>query len=66
MEERTVSGAFDLPGGVPVSLTKDTGQQWDFPNAWPPLVHAIILGFRFESAHAHQTQRPSPRSGLER
>ena len=29
-------GVLDYPGGVPTSLA-NTGEQWDFPNAWPPL-----------------------------
>ncbi|KAG0555208.1 hypothetical protein KC19_12G152100 [Ceratodon purpureus] len=31
------------PGGIATSL-KETGQQWDFPNAWAPLQHMIIEG----------------------
>ncbi|CAG0896196.1 unnamed protein product [Darwinula stevensoni] len=34
---------LDYPGGVPTSLVA-SGQQWDFPNAWPPLVHILIDG----------------------
>ena len=30
-----------LPGGVAASL-QHTGLQWDFPNAWPPLQHALV------------------------
>lgn len=30
-------------GGVPTSLIK-SGQQWDFPNAWPPLQWFTIVG----------------------
>ena len=30
-------------GGVPVSLV-NSGEQWDLPNAWPPVVHALIMG----------------------
>ena len=30
-------------GGVATSLV-DSEQQWDFPNAWPPLVHMGIEG----------------------
>lgn len=30
-------------GGVPNSLS-DTGQQWDYPNAWPPSQYAIVYG----------------------
>ncbi|XP_055902770.1 trehalase-like [Eupeodes corollae] len=29
------------PGGVPNTL-ESTGEQWDFPNAWPPMQHVII------------------------
>uniref|UniRef100_A0A3Q1BSL5 Trehalase n=1 Tax=Amphiprion ocellaris TaxID=80972 RepID=A0A3Q1BSL5_AMPOC len=31
------------PNGVPTSL-KESGQQWDYPNAWPPLQHMLIDG----------------------
>lgn len=31
------------PGGVATSLYA-TGQQWDAPNAWPPLVHMVVEG----------------------
>ncbi|XP_041797035.1 trehalase [Chelmon rostratus] len=37
------SGALDFPNGVPTSL-RETGQQWDYPNAWPPLQHMLIHG----------------------
>lgn len=30
-------------GGIPNSL-QETGEQWDFPNAWPPSVQMIIIG----------------------
>lgn len=30
-------------GGVPTTL-KHTGEQWDYPNAWPPLQHIMIVG----------------------
>ena len=32
-----------LDGGIPTTL-EQTGEQWDFPNAWPPLQHMIIVG----------------------
>ena len=35
---------LDYPGGFPTSLFP-SGQQWDFPNAWPPLQHILIAGF---------------------
>ncbi|KAA8594101.1 hypothetical protein FQN60_004935, partial [Etheostoma spectabile] len=37
------SGALQFPNGVPTSLG-DSGQQWDYPNAWPPLQHMLIHG----------------------
>lgn len=39
------SGALQYPGGIPTSL-KESGQQWDYPNAWPPLQHMLIEGRR--------------------
>ncbi|XP_068632048.1 uncharacterized protein [Battus philenor] len=35
------SGALDFPGGIPTSLIK-SGEQWDYPNAWPPLVSIVV------------------------
>ncbi|XP_076233763.1 trehalase [Calliopsis andreniformis] len=32
-------------GGTPTSLSY-TGEQWDYPNAWPPLQSFIIMGLR--------------------
>ncbi|KAG7217636.1 hypothetical protein INR49_021324 [Caranx melampygus] len=48
MGERAVqylkgSGALQFPNGVPTSL-RESGQQWDYPNAWPPLQHMLITG----------------------
>ncbi|XP_059186792.1 trehalase [Centropristis striata] len=37
------SGALKFPNGVPTSL-RESGQQWDYPNAWPPLQHMLIDG----------------------
>ena len=34
---------LDYKAGIPNSL-KNTGQQWDYPNAWPPSTHMIIMG----------------------
>ncbi|KAI6204877.1 hypothetical protein M3Y94_00728100 [Aphelenchoides besseyi] len=39
-------GAFSYNSGIPTSMHKNTGQQWDFPNAWPPLQHILIEGLR--------------------
>ena len=36
-------GALNFPGGIPTSLWH-TGEQWDFPNAWPPLQSIMIGG----------------------
>ncbi|OXA45583.1 Trehalase [Folsomia candida] len=36
------SGALDYPAGIPTSLRNESFQQWDFPNAWPPLVHMVV------------------------
>jgi neutral trehalase len=32
---------LDSPGGIPTSLM-NSGQQWDYPNAWSPLVHFTL------------------------
>lgn len=48
------SGGLDYPNGIPTSLS-DSGQQWDMPNAWPPLQHIIIEGLSgLHSAHAQE------------
>ncbi|XP_046959382.1 uncharacterized protein LOC124529618 [Vanessa cardui] len=37
------TGALDFPGGIPASI-QNSGEQWDFPNAWPPLQSILIGG----------------------
>lgn len=37
------TGALDFPGGVPASVLH-SGEQWDYPNAWPPLQSILIGG----------------------
>ncbi|XP_072382770.1 trehalase-like [Diabrotica undecimpunctata] len=32
-------------GGIPTSLIQ-SGQQWDMPNAWPPIQEFVVLGLR--------------------
>jgi len=32
-----------MEGGV-VASNKNSGQQWDYPNVWPPLVHMLVEG----------------------
>ena len=34
-------GVLGFPGGLPTSLI-ESGEQWDFPNAWPPLQHVAV------------------------
>ena len=41
-----------LPGGASASLCGDSGHQWDFPNAWPPL--ALLLSRGCEAASARR------------
>ena len=36
-------GLFSFLGGLPASLI-ESGQQWDFPNAWAPLQHVVVHG----------------------
>nr|AOT82130.1 membrane-bound trehalase 2 [Harmonia axyridis] len=30
------------PGGIPTTMAH-TGEQWDYPNAWPPLQHMMVM-----------------------
>lgn len=39
------NGIDDYPGGVPTTLMQ-TGEQWDYPNAWAPLQHWLAEGLR--------------------
>ena len=32
---------LDFAGGIPTSLI-NSGQQWDYPNVWPPLQHVLV------------------------
>lgn len=43
------NSALSFPGGIPTSLLH-TGEQWDFPNAWPPL-QSIMIGGLEKSGH---------------
>ncbi|XP_018563583.1 trehalase-like [Anoplophora glabripennis] len=38
-------GINEYQGGIPTSL-KQGGEQWDMPNAWPPLQEMVILGLK--------------------
>ena len=46
---------LDYPGGFPTSLST-SGQQWDFPNAWPPLQHMLIEGLARSSSKELQDE----------
>lgn len=48
-------GVLDFPGGIPTSK-EESGQQWDFPNAWPPLVDMIIEGLATSESELLQTE----------
>ncbi|KAJ8727901.1 hypothetical protein PYW08_016286 [Mythimna loreyi] len=41
MTQLEQSGGLDFPGGVPTSLIR-SGEQWDFPNVWPPEVSIVV------------------------
>ena len=34
---------INLPGGLTTTFSP-TGQQWDYPNCWPPLEHMVVQG----------------------
>lgn len=34
-----------FPGGVPNTLTQ-SGEQWDYPNVWPPMQYVCVEGLR--------------------
>ena len=46
-------GVLDFEAGIPNSL-RNTGQQWDFPNSWPPSTHMIITGLYQSDSAEHQ------------
>uniref|UniRef100_A0A915D6U7 Trehalase n=1 Tax=Ditylenchus dipsaci TaxID=166011 RepID=A0A915D6U7_9BILA len=39
-------GVLNFTKGIPTSLAMGSIQQWDKENAWPPMVHMVIEGFR--------------------
>lgn len=39
-------GVLNFTKGIPTSLAMTSIQQWDKENAWPPMVHMVIDGFR--------------------
>ncbi len=48
------TGALNFTGGVPTSF-RDSGQQWDFPNAWPPLQEMLIQALA--SSHVPEAKK---------
>uniref|UniRef100_A0A0N5A169 Trehalase n=1 Tax=Parastrongyloides trichosuri TaxID=131310 RepID=A0A0N5A169_PARTI len=40
------SGVLKYKKGLPTSLRMSSNQQWDKENAWPPMMHMLIEGFR--------------------
>lgn len=48
-------GLFGWDSGVPTSLVR-SGQQWDFPNVWPPLVWFAVQGLRRLATPAAETR----------
>lgn len=39
-------GVLNFTKGLPTSLAMGSEQQWDKENAWPPMIHMVIEGFR--------------------
>ncbi|KAI6179725.1 Trehalase [Aphelenchoides besseyi] len=39
-------GVLNFTKGIPTSMAMGSDQQWDKENAWPPMVHMVIEGFR--------------------
>ena len=49
------TNVLDFPGGLPTSL-KESGEQWDFPNAWPPLQHMFIVALNMSNSEKLQSE----------
>jgi len=50
-------------GGI-LTSTEQTGQQWDFPNSWPPLVFMIQQGLAKTAMPNRQTVQTKPSQHL--
>lgn len=48
-------GVLDYLGGIPTS-DDNTGEQWDFPNAWPPLQDIVVRGLQNSKNKAAVTE----------
>ena len=57
--------AFNYSYGVPTSLER-SGQQWDFPNVWPPLVEMVVTALenvRHYRQHSNMNYKSNSRAG---
>lgn len=45
VEYLKAQGIGEFMGGIPTSLVS-SGEQWDMPNAWPPLQSLVVQGLR--------------------
>lgn len=52
MDKLKALGVFDYHG-IPTSLI-NSGQQWDFPNVWPPLQHTAVKGLMNSTNFQHR------------
>jgi alpha,alpha-trehalase len=42
--EQAFKLSTECPGGIPASTCNFSGEQWDFPNVWPPMQYFLIEG----------------------
>lgn len=42
--EKAFKLSMECPGGIPASTCDSSGEQWDFPNVWPPIQYFIVEG----------------------
>lgn len=56
------SGALEFPGGIPASVLH-SGEQWDFPNAWPPS-QSILIGGLDSSGNEEAKRLAKEQAGL--
>ena len=45
LTQESQEATYGYPGGIPTSMV-DSGQQWDFPNAWPPTTEIVVTALR--------------------
>lgn len=38
-------GVLEYPGGIPASVWRDSGLQWDYPNVWGPLQWMLVIAW---------------------